>query len=106
MITVLLKPLLYSEYLVLETPPYKQQYVNAMYHFRFRFIRFLNTETRFSSESLKAHVQFNRKTKQLLSPMRKRVTKSIKRTVDKSWPDDLNGIEAAHHTAEREAHGR
>ena len=30
----------------------------------------------------------------------------IKRTVDKGWPDDLNGIEAAHHTAEREAQGR
>ena len=31
---------------------------------------------------------------------------SIKRTVDKGWPDDLNGIEAAHHAAERTAHGR
>ena len=31
----------------------------------------------------------------------------IKRTVDKSWPDDLNnGIEAAHHNAERDAQGR
>ena len=30
----------------------------------------------------------------------------IKRTVDKGWPDDLNGIEAAHHAAEREAQGR
>ena len=30
----------------------------------------------------------------------------IKRRVDKSWPDDLNGIEAAHHTAESEAQGR
>ena len=30
----------------------------------------------------------------------------IKRTVDKSWPDDMNGIEAAHHAAEREAQGR
>ena len=30
----------------------------------------------------------------------------IKRTVNKSWPDDLNGIEAAHHAAEREAQGR
>ena len=30
----------------------------------------------------------------------------IKRTVDKGWPDDLNGIEAAHHNAEREAQGR
>ena len=30
----------------------------------------------------------------------------IKRTVDKGWPDDLNGIEAAHHAAERGAHGR
>ena len=29
----------------------------------------------------------------------------IKRTVDKSWPNDLNGIEAAHHVAEREAQG-
>ena len=30
----------------------------------------------------------------------------IKRTVDKGWPDDLNGIEAAHLNAEREAQGR
>ena len=30
----------------------------------------------------------------------------IKRTVDKGWPDDLNGIEAAHHNAEREAQGK
>ena len=30
----------------------------------------------------------------------------IKRTVDKGWPDDLNGIEAAHRNAEREAQGR
>ena len=30
----------------------------------------------------------------------------IKRTVDKGWPDDLNGIEGAHHNAEREAQGR
>ena len=30
----------------------------------------------------------------------------IKRTVDKGWPDDLNGIEAAHHAAERKAQGR
>ena len=30
----------------------------------------------------------------------------IKRTVDKRWPDDLNGIEAAHHAAELEAQGR
>ena len=30
----------------------------------------------------------------------------IKRTVDKDWPDDLNGIEAAHHAAERDAQGR
>ena len=30
----------------------------------------------------------------------------IKRTVDKGWPDDLNGIEAAHHNAERTAQGR
>ena len=29
-----------------------------------------------------------------------------KRTVDKGWPDDLNGIEAAHLNAEREAQGR
>ena len=29
----------------------------------------------------------------------------IKRTVDKGWPDDLNGIEAAHHNPEREAQG-
>ena len=28
------------------------------------------------------------------------------RTIDKGWPDDLNGIEAAHHNAEREAQGR
>ena len=30
----------------------------------------------------------------------------IKRTVDKGWPDDMNGIEAAHHAAEREGQGR
>ena len=30
----------------------------------------------------------------------------IRRTIDKGWPDDLNGIEAAHHNAEREAQGR
>ena len=30
----------------------------------------------------------------------------IKRTFDRGWPDDLNGIEAAHHAAEREAQGR
>ena len=30
----------------------------------------------------------------------------IKRTVDKGWPDDLNGIEAAQHGAERAAQGR
>ena len=30
----------------------------------------------------------------------------IKRMVDKGGPDDLNGIEAAHHAAEREAQGR
>ena len=30
----------------------------------------------------------------------------IKRTVDKGYLDDLNGIEAAHHAAEREAQGR
>ena len=30
----------------------------------------------------------------------------IKRTVDKGWPDDLNGFEAAHQNAEREAQGR
>ena len=30
----------------------------------------------------------------------------IKRTVDKEWPHDLHGIEAAHHAAEREAQGR
>ena len=30
----------------------------------------------------------------------------IKRTVDKGWPDDLKGIEAAHYAAEREAQGR
>ena len=29
-----------------------------------------------------------------------------KRTVDKGWPDDLNGIEAAHNNAEREAQVR
>ena len=29
----------------------------------------------------------------------------IKRTVDKGWHDDLNGIVAAHHNAEREAQG-
>ena len=31
---------------------------------------------------------------------------SIKRTVDKSRPDDLNGMEAANHAAERTAQGR
>ena len=30
----------------------------------------------------------------------------IKRTVDKGWPDDLNGIEAANYAAERTAQGR
>ena len=30
----------------------------------------------------------------------------IKRTVDKGWPDDLNGIETAHHNAERDDQGR
>ena len=30
----------------------------------------------------------------------------IKRTVDKSLPDDMNGIEAAQQVAEREAQGR
>ena len=30
----------------------------------------------------------------------------IKRTVNKGWPDDLNGIVAAHHAAERAAQGR
>ena len=30
----------------------------------------------------------------------------IKRTVDESWPDDLNVFEATHHAAEREAQGR
>ena len=30
----------------------------------------------------------------------------IKRTVDKGWPDDMNGIEAAQHNAERAAQGR
>ena len=30
----------------------------------------------------------------------------IKRTVDKGWPNDLNGIDAAHHNAERNAQGR
>ena len=30
----------------------------------------------------------------------------IKRTVDKGWPDDLNGIEAAQNAAERAAQGR
>ena len=29
-----------------------------------------------------------------------------KRTVDKGWPDDLNGIEAVHHAAERAAQGQ
>ena len=29
----------------------------------------------------------------------------IKRMVDKGWPDDLNGIEAAQHNAERHAQG-
>ena len=30
----------------------------------------------------------------------------IKRTVDKGWPDDLNGVEAAQYAAERAAQGR
>ena len=30
----------------------------------------------------------------------------IRRTVEKSWPDDMNGIEAAQQNAEREAQGR
>ena len=30
----------------------------------------------------------------------------IKRTVDKGWPDDMNGIEAAQQNAERAAQGR
>ena len=30
----------------------------------------------------------------------------IKRTVDKGWTDDLNGVEAAHHNAKREAQER
>ena len=30
----------------------------------------------------------------------------IKQTVDKGWPDDINGIEAARQNAEREAQGR
>ena len=30
----------------------------------------------------------------------------IKRRVDKGWPKDLNGIEAAHYNAERDAQGR
>ena len=30
----------------------------------------------------------------------------IKRTVEEGWPNDLNGIEATHHNAEREAQGR
>ena len=30
----------------------------------------------------------------------------IKRTVDKGWPDDMNGTEAAKQDAEREAQGR
>ena len=30
----------------------------------------------------------------------------IKRTVEKGWPDDLNGNDVAHHKAEREAQGR
>ena len=30
----------------------------------------------------------------------------IKRTIDKAWPNDLHGIEAAHHAAQREAQGR
>ena len=33
------------------------------------------------------------------------VEKKFERTVDKGWPDDLNGIEAAHHNGEREAQG-
>ena len=30
----------------------------------------------------------------------------IKRTVDKGWPNDVNGTDANHHNAEREAQGR
>ena len=30
----------------------------------------------------------------------------IKRMVDKGWPDDLNGIEATQHAAERKAQGK
>ena len=30
----------------------------------------------------------------------------IKRTVDEGWPDDINGIEATHHAAERDAQGK
>ena len=30
----------------------------------------------------------------------------VKRTVDKGWPDEMNGIEAAHQNAERAAQGR
>ena len=30
----------------------------------------------------------------------------IKQTVDRGWPDDLKGIEAAHHAAEGEAQER
>ena len=30
----------------------------------------------------------------------------IKRTVDKGWPDNLNGIDAAHQNSERDAQGR
>ena len=33
-------------------------------------------------------------------------SRRIKRTVDKGWPDDLNGIEAANHAAERTAQRR
>ena len=31
---------------------------------------------------------------------------SIKRTVERGWPDDMNGIEAAQQNAKREAQGR
>ena len=44
-----------------------------------------------------------------LEEMEKKVDASlqrIKRLVHKGWPDDMNGIEAAHHAAERETQGR
>ena len=50
-----------------------------------------------------------RKWNNILEEMEKKIRNlidPIQRTVDKGWLDDLNGIETAHHNAEREAQGR